>query len=193
MFDSRKMRRYTEFEVRKMDKERLRREMLRKRRAMTAEEIEAASAELAARLFAHPLYRAAKTLYVYLSANHEVRTDGVIAQARRDGKRVAVPKVEEKELRFYYLEADTNLQAGAFGILEPVDAQAADDPTALVLLPGLAFDRAGYRLGYGGGYYDRFLAREPKHPTVALCYGFQLLDRLPTDPHDIPAAAVIAL
>lgn len=175
-----------------MDKERLRRELLRKRSAMTAEEIESASGALAARLFTNPLYRAAKTLYVYLSARQEVRTDGVIAQARRDGKRVAAPKVEGKELQFYYLEEDTKLQTGAFGILEPVNAQAADEPTALVLLPGLAFDRAGYRLGYGGGYYDRFLAREPDHPTVALCYGFQLLDRLPTEPHDIPAAAVIA-
>lgn len=175
-----------------MDKERLRREMLRERSAMTAEEIESASGALATRLFTHPLYRAAKTLYVYLSARQEVRTDGVIAQARRDGKRVAAPKVEGKELQFYYLEEDTKLQTGAFGILEPVNAQAADEPTALVLLPGLAFDRAGYRLGYGGGYYDRFLARESDHPTVALCYGFQLLDRLPTEPHDIPAAAVIA-
>ena len=174
-----------------MEKATLRREMMRKRREMTPAEIETASDELAKRLFAHPLYRAANTICVYLSANQEVRTDGVIAQARLDGKRVCAPKVVGGELQFYYIEEDTKLQAGAFGILEPVDAQAADDPTALVLLPGLAFDRAGYRLGYGGGYYDRFLAKEPQHPTVALCYGFQLLDRLPTDPHDIPADAVL--
>lgn len=175
-----------------MDKATLRREMTEKRRAMTAQEAEAASNELARRLFAHPLYRAAKTVFVYLSAKQEVRTDAIIAQARQDGKRVAAPKVVGRELQFYDLEEDTKLQVGAFGISEPVDAQAADDPTALVLLPGLAFDRKGYRLGYGGGYYDRFLAREPKHPTVALCYGFQLLDRLPTDPHDVPADAVLA-
>lgn len=174
-----------------MEKATLRREMRQKRRALTAEEIETASNELAKQLFAHPLYCAAKTVYVYLSANQEVRTDDIIARARKDGKRVAVPKVIGKELQFFCLEADTRLQAGTFGILEPVDAQAADDPTALVLLPGLAFDRAGHRLGYGGGYYDRFLAREPHHPTVALCYAFQLLDRLPTEPHDIPADAVI--
>ena len=175
-----------------MEKAALRREMKEKRREMTAEEIETASAELAKRLFAHPLYRAANTVYVYLSANQEVRTDGIIARARLDGKRVCAPKVVSGELHFYCFKEDTKLQAGAFGIPEPVDGQAADDPTALVLLPGLAFDRAGHRLGYGGGYYDRFLAKEPHHPTVALCYGFQLLDRLPTDPHDIPADAVIA-
>lgn len=175
-----------------MEKERLRHELRMKRRALTAEEIETASNELAERLFAHPLYRAAKTVYVYLSADREVRTDGIVRQARRDGKRVAAPKVEGRELQFYYLEEDTKLQTGAFGISEPADGQKADDPTALVLLPGLAFDRAGYRLGYGGGYYDRFLAREQQHPTVALCFGFQLVDELPAEPHDVPAAAVLA-
>lgn len=175
-----------------MDKATLRREMTEKKRALTAEEIETASRELARRLFAHPLYRAAKTLYVYLSANQEVRTDGIVRQAKQDGKRVCAPKVEGKELQFYYLEEDTKLQTGAFGILEPVNGQESDDPAALVLLPGLVFDRAGHRLGYGGGYYDRFLAREPQHPTVALCFGFQLVDELPAEPHDVPADAVIA-
>lgn len=174
-----------------MDKDSLRHEIAKKKETMTTEEISAASVKLAEQLFAHPLYRAAKTIYVYLSANQEVRTDGIIRRARKDGKRIAAPKVCGKELRFFYLEDDTKLAASSFGILEPVDAQAAEDPTALVLLPGLAFDRLGYRLGYGGGYYDRFLAREPQHPTVALCYTFQLLDRLPTDPHDVPADTVL--
>ncbi|MBO2527498.1 MAG: 5-formyltetrahydrofolate cyclo-ligase [Clostridiales bacterium] len=174
-----------------MDKDTLRREMTQKKQAMCAAEIHMASDALAQQLFAHPLYCAAKTLYVYLSANQEVRTDTIIRQARKDGKRVAVPKVFGKELRFFYLDEDTRLETGSFGIAEPVDGQEADDRTALVLLPGLAFDRDGHRIGYGGGYYDRFLARQPHHPTVALCYGFQLLDRLPTESHDIPADAVL--
>jgi len=175
-----------------MNKETLRREMRSKRQAMREEEIAAASIDLAARLFAHPLYRAAKTIYVYLSAKQEVRTDGIIRQARIDGKRVAAPRVCGSELRFCWLNEDTKLEAGSFGISEPEDGEEADDPTALVLLPGLAFDRLGHRLGYGGGYYDRFLARENAHPTVALCYAFQLLDRLPHEPHDITADAVLA-
>lgn len=174
-----------------MDKATLRREMRKKRQAMTAEEIEAASDELARQLFAHPLYLAAKTIYVYLSAHQEVRTERIIARARQEGKRVAVPKVCGDELEFFCLGEDTALLPGSYGILEPVNGQSANDPIALVLLPGLAFDRAGHRLGYGGGYYDRFLAREPKHPTVALCYAFQLLDRIPTDPHDIAADAIL--
>jgi len=81
---------------------------------------------------------------------------------------------------------------GAYGIPEPVDdGPEADDPAALVLMPGLAFDPQGHRLGYGGGFYDRFLAAEP-HPTIALCYAFQLLPRLETEAHDIPVDAVLS-
>ena len=78
------------------------------------------------------------------------------------------------------------------GIPEPVaDGPVGDDPTALVLMPGLAFTKKGDRMGYGGGYYDKFLAREPEHPTVALCYQFQMVEELPTQDHDIPVDLVL--
>ena len=66
-----------------------------------------------------------------------------------------------------------------------------DDLTALVLMPGLAFDKQGNRVGYGGGFYDKFLQAEPNHPTVALCYDFQLFDKLETDDYDIPVDLVL--
>ena len=88
----------------------------------------------------------------------------------------------------------TRIQHSAFGAPEPVDdGPLAADETALVILPGLVFDRKGYRIGYGGGYYDRFLFREPNHPTISLCYDFQIVDRLHPDPHDIPVDIVLAL
>ena len=71
------------------------------------------------------------------------------------------------------------------GIPEPIaDGPVADDPTALVLMPGLAFDREGRRIGYGGGFYDRFLSEESRHPTVALCYEFQMVEQVPTEEFD---------
>ncbi len=67
----------------------------------------------------------------------------------------------------------------------------ADDKTALVLMPGLAFDPAGHRIGYGGGFYDKFLAAEPEHPTLALCYAFQMRPQLETEEFDIPVDCVL--
>jgi len=68
----------------------------------------------------------------------------------------------------------------------------AIDETALVLMPGLAFDPTGRRCGYGGGFYDRYLEAHPNHPLLAMCYGFQMYDHLDTDPHDIPVNYVLS-
>ena len=104
-----------------------------------------------------------------------------------------MPKVYGDEMRFLWLDDPDQVAPGAYGIPEPIaDEPIADDDTALVLMPGLAFDPEGRRLGYGGGFYDRFLAREPNHPLVALCYGFQMFDHLETEAHDIPVDLVIA-
>ena len=67
----------------------------------------------------------------------------------------------------------------------------ADDKTALVLMPGMAFTKDGKRMGYGGGFYDKFLAAEPDHPTVALCYDFQMVEDLPNEDYDIPVDCVL--
>lgn len=173
-----------------VDKKALRREISAKKRSMTQEQIESCSQELLEQLVQHPLYRNAKSIYGYLSYNQEVLTEPILRRAQADGKKVAVPKVYGEEMKFLWLEWD-KVQEGYKGIPEPTDGEIADDPAALVLMPGLAFDPQGHRLGYGGGFYDRFLAAEP-HPTLALCYDFQLLDALETESHDIPVDAVLS-
>jgi 5-formyltetrahydrofolate cyclo-ligase len=86
----------------------------------------------------------------------------------------------------------TQVEKGYAGIPEPVaDGPVATDTHALVLMPGLAFDPEGHRIGYGGGFYDKFLQREPEHPTLALCYEFQMLQHLETEAHDIPVDCVL--
>ncbi len=174
-----------------MDKEELRRRMTAQKSALSVTQIVSASERLATQLFALPAYRYASAVYCYLSFNQEVRTLPVIARAKQDGKRVAVPKTEGKGLSFYWLENDTVLCRNGYGIPEPENAVRAENPFALVLLPGLAFDVLGHRVGYGGGYYDRFLAEEPLHPTVALCYDFQKFDVLPFAPHDKTAEILL--
>ena len=175
-----------------MDKKALRSQIKAVKKAMTPEEIEQLSVSLCHQFLQTQEYRNAATIYGYLPYNQEVRTWCLLEQALRDGKRVAVPKVYGEEMRFIYLDDLQAVSDGYAGIPEPIaDEPVANDPKALVLMPGLAFDREGHRIGYGGGFYDRFLENEPEHPTVALCYHFQLLDHLDTEEHDIPVDRVL--
>ena len=175
-----------------MDKQALRREIREKKRAMTDAQIESASCRLGELFFASEQYRNAKTIYGYLPYNQEVRTVPMLQQALKDGKRVAVPKVYGEEMRFIYITDLSRVEKGYAGIPEPIDdGPVAEDPTALVLMPGLAFDKDGHRIGYGGGFYDRFLAQEKDHPTLALCYAFQMLDTLETESFDVPVDCVL--
>ena len=175
-----------------MDKKELRRSIRERKRAMTEEEIVSRSEKLGVLFAQSEAYKNAKTIYGYLPYNQEVRTVPMLEQALRDGKKVAVPKVYGEEMKFLYLDDLTRVAKGYAGIPEPIaDGPVADDETALVLMPGLAFDPEGHRIGYGGGFYDKFLAAEPNHPTLALCYEFQLLPELDTEEHDIPVDTVL--
>lgn len=168
-----------------MDKSALRKEIREKKRAMTSEQIDTASRELAKLFLQSELYRRANSVYGYLPYNQEVRTVPILEQALRDGKRVAVPKVYGEEMKFIWMNDLSAVSDGFAGIPEPVaDGPVADDTTALVLMPGLAFDPQGHRIGYGGGFYDKFLAAEPTHPTLALCYAFQMREHLDTEEFD---------
>ena len=174
-----------------MDKTALRQQIRLQKRQMEQAEILKKSQQLFQLFTATELYRNAKSIYGYMSYNQEVRTLPILEQSLRDGKRVAIPKCYGPEMRFIWME-DLSQTAPNRGIPEPIaDGPLADDPDALVLMPGMAFDRAGHRIGYGGGYYDKFLAQEPNHPTVALCFSFQVLEHLETEEFDIPVDLVL--
>ena len=175
-----------------LDKKALRAQIRQKKLELSAQFILTASRKLTEQFLAHPLYQQAKTIYGYLPYNQEVRTWALLEQALKDGKQVAVPKVYGDEMRFILMKDLSRVAPGYAGIPEPVDdGPVADDPQALVLMPGMVFDKEGHRIGYGGGFYDRFLAQEPDHPTIALCYDFQLLEHIPTEEFDIPVDAVL--
>ena len=174
-----------------MDKTALRQQIRLQKRQMAQEEILEKSQQLCRLFTATDVYRNATSIYGYMSYNQEVRTLPILEQAIRDGKRVAIPKCYGSEMRFIWME-DLSQTAPNRGIPEPiVDGPLADDPDALVLMPGMAFDKDGHRIGYGGGYYDKFLAQEPNHPTVALCFSFQVLEHLETEEFDIPVDLVL--
>ena len=175
-----------------MDKKALRKQIAGQKRAMTPQQIDKKSQALTELFLQTEQYRQAKTLYGYLSYNQEVRTEAILRRALADGKTVAVPKVYGDTMRFICLENIDRVEKGYAGIPEPIDdGPVADDPTALVLMPGVAFTAEGARMGYGGGFYDKFLSAEPEHPTVALCYDFQLVDEIPTESYDVPVDLVL--
>ena len=175
-----------------MDKKELRSMIRAKKRAMTEEEIVTKSEALGKLFRETEQYKKAESIYFYLPYNQEVRTIPMLEQALKDGKRVAIPKCYGSEMKFIFIDDLTKVEKGYANIPEPIaDEPVADDETALVLMPGLAFDPQGHRCGYGGGFYDKFLAAEPQHPTLALCYEFQMLPHLETEAHDIPVNYVL--
>ena len=175
-----------------MDKKELRRQIREKKRAMTQEQICQASEKLAQLFYASQAYQDAKTVYGYLPYNQEVRTTRAMEQVLKDGKGLALPKIYGDRMDFIVVTDLSQVAKGYCGIPEPIhDEPLATDETSLVLMPGMAFDAEGHRMGYGGGFYDKFLEREPNHPTLALCYEFQMLPHLDTEAHDIPVDAVL--
>lgn len=174
-----------------MNKEQIRHKIRLLRKNLSAQQLKHKSEILAAAVRNCDAYRSARCIYCYLSVNQEVRTWPIIHAAWEDGKRVAVPKVHGKELRFYYLTAQTPLEQNGI-LLEPTqELEEAKEDDALMIVPGLAFDSAGYRIGYGGGYYDRYLQHHPNHITLGLCFDFQFLPEIPVQSHDIPVRQVI--
>ena len=175
-----------------MNKNELRDFIRQQKRQMTDTEITEKSRILTEAFLKTDVYRQARSIYGYLPYNQEVRTQAILEQALRDGKTVAIAKCYGPDMRFIQMDDLSLMQKLPRRAPEPIaDSPVAHDPTALVLMPGLAFDPQGRRLGYGGGYYDRFLAAEPHHPTVALCFDFQMVDRLETQDFDIPADLVL--
>ena len=143
-------------------------------------------------------FRRARTVCCYVALPYEVQTWRMIEEMRSKGKRVVVPVVARRATRLSLCEIrdpNVELARGAFGVWEPMADRRRPvrlRDVHLVLVPALAFDRRGHRLGHGGGYFDRLLARLPKTtPTVGLAFRFQLLDDLPVRPHDRAVQTVL--
>ena len=170
-----------------MDKSSLRAAAMLRRDALV--DRERRSAAICALVVASPSYAAARAIHCYLPMRSEVDTRPLIADALAHGKRVAVPIVVPKaaQLAHAWLEtlAADALIPGAFGTFNPRDLRpAAPGDWDLVVVPLLAFDRRGYRLGYGKGYYDRLLAADAV-TTIGVGFAEQEIDMLPDEPHDI--------
>ncbi len=172
-------------------KSELRKQVLREMKAMPQEQKQAMDRALTERFLNHPFYQEAKVIATYLSFPHEFQTQGLIDQALRDGKKVLIPKTYPKGRMEFVVYDPQQLVKTSFGLLEPqgdlevVDAYQID----LIHVPGLAFTTEGYRIGYGGGYYDRYLENFTGQ-TMSTIYPCQI-QNFNSEDHDIPVQEVL--
>ena len=172
-------------------KSELRKQVLHEMKDLPREQKQAMDQALTDQFLEHPFYQEAKIIATYLSFPHEFQTQELIEQALKDGKKVLIPKTYPKGCMDFVVYHPQQLAKTSFGLLEPqgdlevVDASQID----LIHVPGLAFTREGYRIGYGGGYYDRYLEHFSGH-TLSTVYPCQIRDFIPED-HDIPVQEVL--
>ncbi len=169
-----------------MPKHSLREQMLEYRCRLTAETLQQLS-DLVQRQFVElPEFLAASVVALYSPTRNEVAT-AELFRVGRQLKRLLFPRVFGKHLEFVEVSDWSELHSGAFGIAEPIGSPVvAAETIDLMVLPGLAFDRRGHRLGYGKGYYDRYWHQQPRHGLLlGLAFDFQVVDRLPVEHHDI--------
>lgn len=178
-----------------MPKRPLRQQILARRRTLSHEQWRAASQVAQQRLISLTEFAQARCIALYAPAHNETDTADILAEAFAAGKRVLYPAVCGERMVFRQVQGLGCLAKGSFGILEPCSSvcdHQADEPD-LIVVPGVAFDLGGHRIGYGKGFYDRFL----QHPgrkahLVGLCHDFQLIDGLiPAEEHDIRMELIV--
>lgn len=129
-------------------------------------------------------YQNARRIYAYCPIGNEADIRPIISDAWKRGKKVAFPKVFGKEMRYFQVRDFSELRVGTFGVPEPPEDILADWPDALVLVPGVAFDRDGNRMGYGGGYYDRYFARKTSQILLGVACELQIAKSIPAEETD---------
>ncbi|MDX1623839.1 MAG: 5-formyltetrahydrofolate cyclo-ligase [Gemmatimonadota bacterium] len=174
----------------------LRREVLERRRSLSPEERSRRSTAIARRLLSLSPWTEAGVVHAFVGIDGEVETLPLLREALAAGKRVVCPRVVWRERRLESLEIGTldELVESDRGLMEPDPARARrvreDERIDLVLVPGVAFDRAGGRIGYGAGFYDRFL-ETTEAERVGLAFSLQVIDTVPTEPHDAPVDRIV--
>ncbi len=178
-----------------MSKTALRNAMKKKLLAMGELDYSAFSAEIKNQLTTSLEWEAAKTVGITISTGREVDTKEVIEEGWRQQKRIVVPKCfpDRKELKFFEITSFDELEDSFYSLKEPITTMTpfvSKEEIDLLIVPGIVFDKRGYRIGYGGGYYDRYLSNY-QNKTVSLAFSFQILKEIPNETYDIPVEKII--
>lgn len=177
------------------NKETLRKSMQEKLSELSKKERESISKKLQEKLFQSELWKKADSIGIYLSFGTEWDTREIIKQAWNMNKKIAIPKTipSKKEMNFYQINDYSEVEKGHMGIEEPIVEKAQyvnKKEIDLLIVPGLIFSEKGYRIGFGGGYYDRFLA-DFIHPTLSLVWSNQLVESIPINQYDLPVQYIL--
>ena len=175
-------------------KKQIRKEILALRKAMSEELQERYSQSIVQKVIDHAAYKEAEMMYCYIDAKGEVKTKALIEDAWRNGKKVAVPRVHGDIMEFYLISSYEQLTAGYFGIMEPAEScemVTEISEKSVVIMPGVAFDKSGNRIGYGKGFYDKYFSAHPDVYKIAVAYSLQVVEAIEADEHDVRANCVI--
>ena len=174
------------------EKKELRRKVLNERRRLFSDVVEEDSAVICDKLLKETDSLKCSKICLYMPINNEVDVRLIFDRLLSLGKEIYIPKVCGKDIIFYLYEGKESLAVGSFGIMEPVSGKEleADDDT-FVVLPGAVFSRERDRVGYGGGFYDRFMKKHPGIKNAAVCYDMQIYVKIPADSRDVKPDMII--
>lgn len=170
----------------------VRKRILKIRDSLDKGEIRRRSAVIIEKLLNNENFKKEKNILIYIDYGSEVITRDLLDFCISQNKRVACPKVlSDGEMEFYLTGSLSDLKSGYRGILEPESGEKFTPDSALVIVPGVVFDREGYRIGYGKGFYDRYLEKHSDYKTIALAFSCQIVDSIPREEHDIKIMQLI--
>jgi 5-formyltetrahydrofolate cyclo-ligase len=173
-----------------VEKARLRKQFLDARDALSLDFIKITSKEIQDNLRKVDFFRTAKTIGAYYSIGSEVRTQDILQEILNAGKELALPKVVKNDLVFKKISSFSELEQGNFSIMEPKDKCEIVKNLDVVIVPAIALTKDGFRLGYGFGYYDRYLHGK-KSKTIALSYAKQIIKSFPHDNNDVKINVIV--
>lgn len=173
-----------------VEKARLRKQLLDARDSLSLDFINITSKQIQDNLRKVEFFRNAKSIGTHYSIGSEVKTHDLLQELLKSGKEVSLPKVVKKDLVFKKINSLSDLEQGNFSVMEPKDYCEDVKKIEVIIIPAIALTREGHRLGYGFGYYDRYLAGK-KSKTIALSYSKQIIKSFPHSDHDVRIDCII--
>jgi 5-formyltetrahydrofolate cyclo-ligase len=173
-----------------VEKARLRKQLLDSRDSLSQDFINITSKQIQDNLRKVDFFRNAKSVGAYYSIGSEVKTQDILQEILKSGKEIALPKVVKKDLVFKKINSFSDLEQGNFSVMEPKDDCKDVKKIEVIIVPAIALTREGHRLGYGFGYYDRYLSGK-KSKTIALSYSKQVIKSFPYSDHDVRIDCIV--